>query len=86
MDIVARHPFQTASGRVVVLEDRISYDAARRRIERETDLEAYDPKPAVLSVWAQRMYGCDHAESLPDGRVEWVNSYNDYRLRLEASV
>jgi hypothetical protein len=86
MDIVARHPFQTPTGRVVILEDRIPYDQARKQIERTVDLKAYEQKPAVLSVWAQLMYGCDHAEILPDGRQEWVNSYNDYRLRLEASV
>lgn len=86
MDIVARHPFTRPDGHTVVLEDRISYDAARRRIERTVDLGAYEEKPAVFGLWAQIMYGCNECHRLPDGRQEWVNSYNDYRLRLEASV
>lgn len=86
MDIVIRHPVIVTGGSTKTVERHVSYEAARRRVERTIDLTAFDPKPAVLSVYAQIMWGCDHCEVLPDGRHEWVNEATGDRVRLEASL
>lgn len=85
MDILIRHPVSTVSGSKVV-ERHIPYDEARRRVERMVDISAFEPKPAVLSIYAQVMLGCDHCEVLQDGRHEWVNDITGDRVRIEASL
>lgn len=85
MDIVIRHPTVTISG-VKTVERHIPYDQARRKVEQMVDIQAFEPKPAVLSVYAQVMLGCDHCEVLPDGRHDWVNTHTGDHVRLEASL
>jgi hypothetical protein len=85
MDILIRHPVSTVKGTVEVAR-RIPYDVARKKVERMVDISAFEPRPAVLSVYAQVMLGCDHCEVLPDGRHDWVNTHTGDHVRLEASL
>ncbi len=85
MEIATYQAINTISGERV-LRRAVDYDKARKQVERRVDLTAYDPKPAVLSVYAQVFWGCDHAIALPDGRQEWVNDITGDRVRLEASL
>lgn len=86
MDIVIRHPTVTVSGATRTVEKHVPYDVAKKRVERIVDINAFEPRPAVLSVYAQVLWGCDHCEVLPDGRHDWVNTHTGDHVRLEASL